>query len=343
MTVTSAPGHASWRAVTTALATTAALLLLLPASGGLLAAPAAAAPAPAPASLASDASDASDTSGTSAVLAGRAVSALAWIVADVRTGDVIAAHRPHRRLPPASTLKALFAVTALPRVPGSALRRVTTSDLAGVGSGSSVVGVRAGRVYRAADLWRGAFLRSGNDAVHVLAAMNGGWKSTVAQMQAKARALGARDTRVVTADGYDAKGQYSSAYDLALIGRAGLENAQFEKFAATARARFPSRTRADGSHLSSYPIRNTNRLLTGADGITRYRGLIGIKNGYTSKAGNTLIAAARRGDRTLIVTVLNPQRGDGLTVYREARALLDWGFRSVGRVRVLGSLNQPRH
>jgi D-alanyl-D-alanine carboxypeptidase (penicillin-binding protein 5/6) len=327
MTVISARSKASCRVVTlahTVTATTAALLLMLPASAGLLATPAAAAPSP-----------------TGGAPANRAVSALAWIVADARTGDVIAAHNPHRRLPPASTLKALFAVTALPRVPGSALRKVSKSDLAGVGSGSSVVGVKAGRVYRAADLWRGTFLRSGNDAVHVLAAMNGGWKSTVAQMQAKARALGARDTRVVSADGYDAKGQYSSAYDLALIGRAGLKNAQFANFARTADARFPSSTRADGSHLSSYPIQNTNRLLTGANGIGRYPGLIGIKNGYTSKAGNTLIAAAKRGDRTLIVTVLNPQGGNGLTVYREARALLDWGFKSVGHVRVLGSLNQP--
>lgn len=342
MTVTFARSKASCRVVTTATtvtATTTALLLMLPVSAGLLATPAAAAtPASAPAdSLSADGALASSSSAP----ANRTVSALAWIVADARTGDVIAAHQPHRRLPPASTLKALFALTALPRVPGGALHKVSKSDLAGVGSGSSVVGVKAGRVYRAADLWRGTFLRSGNDAVHVLAAMNGGWKSTVAQMQAKARALGARNTRVVSADGYDAKGQYSSAYDLALIGRAGLKDGQFAGFARTANARFPSSTRADGSHLSSYPIQNTNRLLTGANGIGRYRGLVGIKNGYTSKAGNTLIAAAKRGNRTLIVTVLNPQRGNGLTVYREARALLDWGFKSVGHVRVLGSLNQP--
>ncbi|MFJ6698272.1 D-alanyl-D-alanine carboxypeptidase family protein [Streptomyces sp. NPDC091272] len=269
------------------------------------------------------------------------MSARAWLVADAKSGSVIAAHNPHWKLPPASALKTLFALTALPRVPGGALRTVSRSDLAGVGSGSSVVGVKVGRTYRAADLWRGTFLRSGNDAVHVLAAMNGGWRSSISQMQAKARALGARDTKVASADGYDAPGQVSSAYDLALFARAGLNNSQFSRYAATANSRFPSGTRSDGSHTSSYPIQNTNRLLTGADGIGRYPGLVGIKNGYTSKAGNTLIAAARRNGRTLIVTVLNPQRGDGLTVYREARALLDWGFKAVGHVKSLGSLNQP--
>ncbi|WP_433544057.1 D-alanyl-D-alanine carboxypeptidase family protein (plasmid) [Streptomyces sp. CA-294286] len=318
MTVTSASRGTTCRIVITA----SVLLLALPVP------PAAAGPT-------------EDSTRAGEAPANRTVSALAWIVADAGTGEVLAAHNPHRRLPPASTLKALFAVTALPRVPGDSLRKVSKKDLAGVGEGSSVVGVTAGRTYRAADLWRGTFLRSGNDAVHVLAAMNGGWKSTVGQMQAKARALGARNTKVVTADGYDAKGQYSSAYDLALIVRAGLRNEQFAKYAATAYARFPSATRADGTATAAYPIQNTNRLLTGANGIGRYPGIIGVKNGYTSKAGNTLLAAARRGDRTLVVAVLNPQRGNGLTVYREARALLDWGFKAAGRVKPLGSLNQP--
>jgi D-alanyl-D-alanine carboxypeptidase (penicillin-binding protein 5/6) len=329
MTVTSMARAASCRVVTAA----SALLLVLPASPALLASPAAAKPTAAPARTAGSAA------GTPAAV-NRAVSALAWIVADARTGEVLAARSPHRRLPPASTLKTLFAVTALPHVHGGSLRKVSKKDLAGVGKDSSVVGVAAGRTYRASDLWRGTFLRSGNDAVHVLAAMNGGWKSTVDQMQAKARALGARNTRVVNADGYDAKGQYSSAYDLALIARAGLRNGRFAEYAATSHARFPSATRADGTPTASYPIRNTNRLLTGADGIGRYPGIIGVKNGYTSKAGNTLIAAARRGERTLIVTVLNPQRGNGLAVYREARALLDWGFKAAGHVKPLGSLNQ---
>ncbi|MFB9518432.1 D-alanyl-D-alanine carboxypeptidase [Streptomyces cremeus] len=325
MTVTSLAPPASCRFVSRAVVGGAALLLLS-AQTGLLTASASSTTVPATSSRAVPA---------------KKVSARAWIVADARTGQVIAAHNPHAKLPPASTLKTLFALTALPRVPGSAVRKVSKKDLAGMGRGSSVVGVKAGRTYRAADLWRGAFLRSGNDAVHVLAAMNGGWKSSITQMQAKARALGARNTKVVTADGYDAPGQYSTAYDLALFGRAGLRNKSFAGFAATARARFPDKTRADGSHISSYAIQNTNRLLTGANGVGRYRGIVGIKNGYTSKAGNTLIAAATRGKHTLIVTVLNPQQGNGLTVYREARALLDWGFGAVGRVRPLGSLNQP--
>ncbi|MFE7804852.1 serine hydrolase [Streptomyces sp. NPDC057430] len=259
------------------------------------------------------------------------VSALSWVVADASTGEVLAARNAHRRLPPASTLKTLFAVTALPRMDQEERHTVSESELKGIGSGSSMVGVQAGYTYKVSDLWNGVFLSSGNDAVRVLAAMNGGWESMSRQMQEKARALGAHDTRVVSPDGYDEPGQVSSAYDLALFGRAGLQDPVFVRYCSTRYADFPS---GDWS----YGIRNTNRLLTGDDGVDRYPGLIGVKNGYTSGAGNTLIAAARRGSRTLVVSVMNPQSGGGFAVYEEARTLLDWGFDAVGEVQPVGSL-----
>ncbi|UXY23612.1 D-alanyl-D-alanine carboxypeptidase [Streptomyces cynarae] len=259
------------------------------------------------------------------------VSALSWLVADADTGDVLAAHDAHRPLPPASTLKTLFALTVLPALPAGTRHTVRERELAGIGPGSSLVGVKEGLTYRVSDLWKGVFLHSGNDAVHVLAALNGGVETTVRRMQAKARQLGAFDTQVVSPDGYDAPGQVSSAYDLAVFGRAGLHNPDFARYCSLAESTFPG----DGA---SYGIRNTNRLLTGADGVERYPGLIGIKNGYTSNAGNTLVAAARHGGRTLVVTVMNPQEGGGLTVYEEARSLLDWGFDAAGRVAPVGSL-----
>ncbi|CAC01548.1 D-alanyl-D-alanine carboxypeptidase [Streptomyces sp. SID7813] len=265
------------------------------------------------------------------------VSALSWVVADAGTGDVLAANDAHRELPPASTLKTLFALTVLPALPGGIRHEVGPEDLSGIGPGSSLVGVVEGQTYRVSDLWNGVFLNSGNDAVHVLASLTGGWSATAARMQAEARALGARDTHVRSPDGYDAPGQVSSAYDLAVFGREGLRRPDFARYCAKVDAMFPGR---DGS---SYGIMNTNRLLTGADGVQPYPGLIGVKNGYTSNAGNTLIAAARRDGRTLVVTVMNPQEGGGHAVYEEARALLDWGFEAAGEVDPVGSLDPEDH
>ncbi|KOU42939.1 D-alanyl-D-alanine carboxypeptidase [Streptomyces sp. WM6378] len=263
------------------------------------------------------------------------VSALSYVVADARTGKVLAARDAHRKLPPASTLKTLFAVTALPHLRAEDRHTVSDQDLAGIGPGSSLVGVESGHTYQVSDLWRGVFLSSGNDAVHVLASLNGGWEETAAQMQAQARRLGALDTEVVSPDGYDSPGQVSSAFDLAVFARAGLARPDFAEYCSTASAQFPGTG-------GSYGIVNTNRLLSGTDGIARYPGIIGVKNGYTTHAGNTLIAAAKQGERTLLVTVMNPQAGGGFTVYEEARSLLDWGFRAWDSVDAVGSLEPVR-
>ncbi|MFD7668444.1 D-alanyl-D-alanine carboxypeptidase family protein [Streptomyces sp. NPDC059788] len=260
------------------------------------------------------------------------VSGRSWTVTDVRTGDVLAARNAHQRLAPASTLKTLFAVTVLPKFRAQAVHKVTPKELAGIGPGSSLVGIQEGRRYQVADLWRGVFLRSGNDAVRVLASMNGGWTATAREMQARARQLGARDTTVKSPDGYDSPGQVSSAYDLSVFGRAGLANADFAAYCATTTARFPSK----GS--PSFEIQNTNRMLSGSNGMRRYPGIVGVKNGYTSNAGNTLIAAAERGGRTLLVTVMSPQSGASNAVYNEAASLLDWGFKAAGKARPVGSL-----
>jgi D-alanyl-D-alanine carboxypeptidase (penicillin-binding protein 5/6) len=263
------------------------------------------------------------------------VSALSFVVADARTGKVLATRDAHRRLPPASTLKTLFAVTALPHLRAEDRHTVSEQDLAGIGPGSSLVGVEAGHTYQVSDLWRGVFLSSGNDAVHVLASLNGGWDETAAQMQAQARRLGALDTEVVSPDGYDTPGQVSSAFDLAVFARAGLARPDFATYCSTASAQFPGRE-------GSYGIVNTNRLLSGTDGIAPYPGIVGVKNGYTSHAGNTLIAAAHRGERTLLVTVMNPQAGGGFSVYEEARSLLDWGFGAWDHVDAVGSLESQQ-
>ncbi|WP_353944326.1 serine hydrolase [Streptomyces sp. HUAS MG91] len=258
--------------------------------------------------------------------------ARAWLVADNDSGEVLASFNAHKALAPASTLKMLFADTVLPKFAATDRHRVTAEDLAGIPYGSSLVGVQAGTTYTVHQLWQGVFLRSGNDAVHVLAHMNGGVEQTVAQMQARAKDLQAEDTHVVSPDGFDHKGQLSSAYDLTLFARAGLKNDDFRGYCATRVADFP----AGGS--KTFQIQNTDRLLTG-QGVAPYQGLIGVKNGYTTNAGNTFTGAATRDGRTLLVTVMHP--GSGAEVYEETAALLDWGFRAGGRAGAVGELVVP--
>ncbi|MCQ4045468.1 D-alanyl-D-alanine carboxypeptidase [Streptomyces rubrisoli] len=269
------------------------------------------------------------------------ISARAWIVSDAETGEVLASHNAHWPLAPASTLKMLFADTLITKFPRNLTHTVTPQDMAGIGDGSSMVGIKENLPYTVQDLWRGVFLRSGNDAVHVLAAMNGGVDKTVHEMQERAKDLQANDTHVVSPDGYDMPGQVSSAYDLSLFARAGLQNADFREYCSTASAQFPGDFKKGTKERETFGIQNTDRLLSGIDGVKPYPGLAGVKNGFTTNAGNTFTGVADHDGVKLLVTVMHPASGDNM-VYKETAALLDWGFQAAGKVKPVGTLVAPK-
>ncbi|QKW61519.1 D-alanyl-D-alanine carboxypeptidase [Streptomyces sp. NA03103] len=345
-----APKKALRRSLTVTSAALTALALLSPTA---LAAPSPSASPSAtpPASMSTVGGERLGKPGTQVEPAGGApvlpkdLTARSWIVADAESGDVLAAHNAHWRLAPASTLKMLFADTLLPKWPKTTKHKVEVSDLAGIGAGSSLVGVKEEETYTVHDLWLGVFLRSGNDAVHVLSAMNGGVEQTVADMNAHAEELQALDTHAVSPDGYDMPGQVSSAYDLTLFARSGLQKKDFREYASTVRAKFPGETKKDKKGKTTrkpFEIQNTNRLLAGDYDVDVYPGIAGVKNGNTTNAGATFTGVAERDGRVLLVTVMNPAKDEHNEVYKETARLFDWGFKAAGKVRPVGQLVAPR-
>ncbi|MFJ5176874.1 D-alanyl-D-alanine carboxypeptidase family protein [Streptomyces griseoviridis] len=274
----------------------------------------------------------------------KGLTARSWIVADAESGEVLAAQNAHWRLPPASTMKMLFADTVLPKFPKSEKHTVVPADLAGIGAGSSMVGIKEGETYTVHDLWLGVFLRSGNDAVHVLSAMNDGVDNTVREMNEHAEELQALDTHVVSPDGYDAPEQVSSAYDLTLVARSGLQKKDFREYCSTVRAKFPGDTeKKKGKEVrGTFEIQNTNRLLSGDSDISVYQGIAGVKNGNTTNAGATFTGVAERDGRVLLVTVMNPAKNEHNEIYKETASLFDWGFKAAGKARPVGELVAPR-
>ncbi|KAB8197786.1 D-alanyl-D-alanine carboxypeptidase [Nonomuraea phyllanthi] len=247
--------------------------------------------------------------------------AKSYVIADVETGDVLAAKDAHGRYLPASTLKTLTAVTLIPKLDKD--REIRPSRNACNQEGSAV-GLSVKATYKVDDLFRALLMASGNDAAMALAETNGGLAKTMRDMNAEAKRLQAYDTVAKTPSGLDKPGQSSSAYDLALIARAGLANPAFREYISTKRANFP----APKGH---YEISNHNKLLG------RYKGMIGVKNGWTSKALGSFVGAATRDGHTIVVSIM---RHDGY-FWDEVAKLLDWGFAVRGKATPVGKLVNP--
>ena len=254
------------------------------------------------------------------------LAAASYLLADLRTGMVLAAKAPHARALPASALKTLTALTVVPLLSPAQRYTAVSQDVVD----GSKVGMTPGSSYTVQQMLHAMMLSSGNDAATGLARAAGGVPQTVALMQEQARALGAFDTVVKDPSGLDAPGQTTSSYDLALIARAALKLPEIRQLVTTRRARFPGKSEP-GKVRPSYEIQNHNSLLA------NYPGAIGVKNGYTVAARWTIVGAATRGDQTYVVTALT--RTD--RSWRPTAALLDWAFAYGKQARPIGHLVEP--
>jgi D-alanyl-D-alanine carboxypeptidase (penicillin-binding protein 5/6) len=180
--------------------------------------------------------------------------------------------------------------------------------------------------YSVRKLFTAMLVVSGNDAADALAEAAGGIGKTVRLMNAEATHLQAYDTFARTPSGLDGPGESTSAYDLALIARAGLELRDFRSYVGTVKSTVPA------PHHKHFQIYTHNRLLT------TYRGDIGVKNGYTVAAQATYVGAATRHGHTIVVTLLHAQP----YFWNEAKSLLNWGFAAEGKVEPVGTLVSPQ-
>jgi D-alanyl-D-alanine carboxypeptidase (penicillin-binding protein 5/6) len=221
-------------------------------------------------------------------------------------GTVLWARNPRDRYPNASTTKMTTALLVAARArPGDVV--IVSGTAAAVGGGG--LDLTAGQRYTVRDLLYALLLDSSNEAAVALAEHVAGTEGRfVSEMNGYVRSLGARRTHYANAHGLDAEGHYSSAGDLALIGRALLEDPLLAEIVAT-----PRTTLASGT-----AIENRNLLLES------YAGAIGIKTGRTLGAGNVLVAAARRGKHTLIAVAMN-----SYDTFSDTARMLDYGFAEV--------------
>ncbi len=264
-----------------------------------------------------------------------AVSATTWLVADLDSGEVLGACGPHVYQTPASVQKTLLAATVIDKLDPAKQMTVVPSDL-DIEPGSSAVGLVVGGRYPISTLWLGLLLNSGNDAANALARLAGGGgpdgvARTVAAMNETAKRLGAFQTHAVTPSGLDGKGQFTSAYDLALIARVCFASADFRKYALTRTAQMPAQPKLK---KGGFQFQNENKL------ILKYPGAMGGKTGFTTLARHSYVGAAQRNGRRLVVTVLGAEVTPDRRVYDIGGTLLNWGF-SLPKDASVGTLVKP--
>lgn len=211
----------------------------------------------------------------------------------VKNGDrVLWAGAERARLPPASLTKIMTALLVLEAYRPDEIVAVSARAAARPGTR---LALHSGERLRVADLLAATLITSANDACLALAEAYAGSESAfVVRMNRRARELGLADTRFANACGFDAKDHYSSAADLARLSEAAMRDPVFSALVAQ---REMSIGTQDGRR--TFRLVNTNAL------IGRLPGAIGVKSGYTSRAGRCIVVMAERNGVRVLMVLLN--------------------------------------
>ena len=258
------------------------------------------------------------------------ISAKAWLLLDLASGQVITSHEAHARVEPASLTKLMTAYLVFNAIRDGKLaldQTVSVSERAWkVDPSSSKMFIDPKTPVSISDLLLGLIVQSGNDAAVALAeAVSGSEEAFVKLMNREAARMGMASTRFGNSHGLPSAENYSSAYDLSVLSTHLIaDHPVFYKMYST-------------KEFSYNKIKqpNRNRLLW-IDATVD-----GLKTGHTEAAGYCLIASAKRpagsGERRLLTVVLGAS-SDQMRA-QESLKLLNWGFQNFETVK-LYSRNQ---
>lgn len=243
--------------------------------------------------------------------------ATSYVLLDQDTGQVLAERRADVPRPVASTIKILTALTVLER---TTLDEVVTAGDEVLGVPGASVGLRPGDRWTVGELLDALIVRSGNEAAVALAVHVGGSvEGFLDLMRADAGELGIRVPVLASVNGLQDANRLT-ARQLARLTRAAMADVRFRAVAGKRTVRLPGRATES----------SRNELLGVYDGAT------GVKTGYTTAAGWSVIASAARGGRELVAVVLDSRSAEAR--FEDAAALLDHGFETFVRVAATADL-----
>jgi len=233
----------------------------------------------------------------------RQITAKSVLIMDAETGKTLFAKNQDKPRQPASTIKIITGMIAIKSLQNDDLVRVSRHA---AGMPRSKVYLDTKKVYRADDLINAMLLASANDASVALAEkIAGSEKDFATMMNLRAQLWGARATVCRTATGLTARGQHSTARDLATLFRHAMQD---KEFARRMRRR---------KMLTSYGkmLRNHNKALW------RVKGALGGKTGYTAAARQTYVGKFARDGNAIIVAIMGSE-----TMWPDIKKLVEYGF-----------------
>lgn len=237
------------------------------------------------------------------------LSTVAYVLMDVETGRVLMAQREHDRRAPASLTKIVTGIVALKSGDLDSVARVSARAAA---QPSQRLGLTTGERVPLSSLLCAALMMSGNDAASAVAEHVGGSEAAFARMMNKfVVQVGAHDSNFVNPHGLDAPSHYSTAYDLALLSRYALGIPEFVRIVSSDRMEIVRDGRkSDVANINSF--------------LWRFKGALGIKTGYTSKAGYSVSVAAQQGSQALVAVLLGCPSSESR--WDDAIRLMEYGF-----------------
>ncbi|WP_444685780.1 D-alanyl-D-alanine carboxypeptidase family protein [Alkalicoccus luteus] len=237
------------------------------------------------------------------------------IVVDMESGEVYYSKNAERRMYPASITKIVSGLLAVEK---GGLDDTTTVSADAVDTIGTSVYLLEGEEMSIEQLVQGMVINSGNDAGAVLAEhyAEDEWSYAQEMTELVQEKAGAEQTRFANPHGLHHPLQYTTAADMAAIARYASENDTFMDIAATVELPW------EGEGWSTV-IRNHHRMIGNDERVT------GLKNGFTSRSGYTLVTTAEQNGAALAVVTLNAETAQ--QSYDDTRALLDYGFSAAGR------------
>jgi len=232
--------------------------------------------------------------------------AAAYIAVDAESGVTLLEHAADEELPMASVTKLMTALVVRRNVDLDDRVRISEEAAA---VGEAEIGLVAGEVWSVRDLLAAVMVRSANDAAYALAEYAGGSIEGFAEMMnSMGVEMGLEHSHFMNPHGLDEDGHYTSARDLTVMAEAVLDDEVLAQLGRTGIIRF--KPAPDGTDRIAV---NTNKLLH------RYPGVIGLKTGYTGKAGRVLVSATEIEGQTVIAVVMGSEDH-----FADTAAILDY-------------------